>query len=94
MLEKSQKDLVKERNDSKVGSEEYQRAKDRIDDIIGDTNNKQVANLTNFIRAYKIETDRTITSNRNLTLVAIGVALMALALQAVDFFSKHCVFGF
>ena len=92
--EKSQLDWMNERNNTKVDSEGYQRAKDNIEDIRGDTNNKQVGNLTDFIKAYKTETDRTIASNRNLTLVAVGVALTALILQVVDFFLKYCVFGF
>lgn len=91
---KNQEELVKIRNNSSVNSEEYTRAKDSIEDIKGDTNNIQIGNLTNFIKAYKAETDRTINSNRNLTLVAVGVALTALIIQVVDFFLKYCVFGF
>ena len=86
MAEKSQEDLIEERNNAKIDSEEYQRAKDGIEDIRGDTNNIQVANLSNFIKAYKSETDRTIASNRNLTLVAVGVALTAFVPQTTNFF--------
>lgn len=49
--EKSQEDLVKERNSAKVDSEEYQRAKDSIKDIRGDTNNIQIGDLSNVIKA-------------------------------------------
>jgi hypothetical protein len=94
MEEKSQEDLVNERNNAKFGSEEYHRAKDSIKDIIGNTNNRQVGNLSNVIKAYKIETDRIIKNNRNLTLVAVSVALTALLIQVIDFFLKYCVFGF
>lgn len=92
--EKSQQEWVNIRNNAKVGSEEYQRAKDNIEDSRGDTNNIQIGNLTGLIKAYKTETDRIIVNNRKLTFVAIGVALTALILQAVDFFLKYCVFGF
>ena len=90
MTEKSQGDLIKERNNVKVGSEEYQRAKDRIEDIRDDTNNIQVANLTNFIKAYKEETDRTIGENRKLTVVAITIASIALIIQIAEFFKNYC----
>lgn len=89
--QKSHEDWVKERNNAKIGSEEYQRAKDNIEDIRGDTNNKQVANLTDFIKAYKIETDKTIRSNRNLSIVAILVAIiMPLIPMIIDVISKYC----
>lgn len=90
--EKSQEELVKIRNSSAINSEEYQRAKDRIRDIQGDVNNIQVGNLTDFIRAYKIETDKNIKSNRNLSLVAIGVAiLMPLIPMIIDLVTKYCL---
>ena len=88
--QKNHEDWVKERNNAKVGSEEYQRAKDNIKDIRGDTNNKQVANLTDFIKAYKIETGKNIRSNRNLSIVAILVAIMPLILMVIDVISKYC----
>ena len=79
------------RDNSNIKSEEYIRAKDYIEDIRGDTNNKQVANLTDFIKAYKIETDRTIRSNRNLSIVAILVAIiMPLIPTIIDLISKYC----
>jgi hypothetical protein len=83
-------ELVKARDSAEIGSEEYLRAKNSIEDIRGDTNNKQVANLTDLMKIYKIETDRTITSNRRLTLAAIGIALIALILQIFDFLLKFC----
>jgi len=85
-------ELVKARDNAEIGSEEYQRAKDSIEDNRGDTNNKQVANLTDFIKMYKVETDRIIASNRRITLVAIGIALTALILQIFDFLLRYCKF--
>jgi hypothetical protein len=84
-----QKDLIKLREDSGINSETYQRTKDRIEDIRGDTNNNQIGNLTNTVKQYKIETDRNIKSNHRLTVVAIGVALLALLFQIVDFVIKY-----
>jgi|SRR3989344_7040309 len=83
---------IRIRNRSDLKSDEYFRAKDNAEDIRGDTNNHQVANLTNFIKAYKIETDKNIKSNRNLSLVAIGVAiLMPLIPMIIDLITKYCL---
>lgn len=92
--EKSQEDLVNIRNDSKVGSEEYQRAKDNIEDIRSDTNNNQVGDLANVFKTYKNETNRTIRDNRRLTIVAVSIASIALIIQIAEFFLKYSIFGY
>lgn len=88
---KQYEEWIQTRNSSDIKSEEYVRAKDNAEDIRGDTNNNQVANLTDFIKAYKIETDKTIRSNRNLSIVAIFVAIiMPLIPILADLISKYC----
>lgn len=89
---KQYEEWIQTRNSLDIKSEEYVRAKDNVEDIRGDTNNNQVANLTDFIKAYKIETERTIRSNRNLSIVAILVAIIIpLIPTIIDLISKNCL---
>jgi len=89
---KSHEEWIEIRNSSAVNSEEYQRAKDHIQDIQGDVNNIQIGNLTDFIKLYKIETDKNIRSNRNLSIIAISAAIIMPSIPIIiDLFLKYCV---
>lgn len=89
---KSHEEWIETRNNAPINSEEYTRAKDNIEDIMGNVNNIQIGNLTDFIKAYKVETDKNIRSNRNLSIAAILVAIiMPLIPMVVDLISKYCI---
>lgn len=80
----NQSDLMKLRDESNVTSEQYQRAKDHIEDIRLDTNNNQIGDLTNNIKDYKIETDRNIGWDQKLTLIAIIIGTSSLVVTALS----------
>lgn len=80
----SHNEWVDIRNESDLNSERYLRAKDCIQDIVGDVNNTQVGKLSDLIKQYKVETEKNIKSNHLLTIIAIGITAITLIFQIID----------
>ena len=78
---KNQSELVKIRNTETPNL--YQMAKDKIRDIQLDTNNNQTAGLTDFIKQYKEQSDRTNKYLLYLTVVTIVIGLLGVIFQTV-----------
>ncbi len=80
---KSQEELVEIRRNSDIGTEIYIRANEEIQRIQLDTNNKQIASLTDEFKINAKSTDR-------LAKYAIYIALASLIIQLILFIISNC----
>lgn len=83
-LNKSQEELVKMLQNMHPDSTEYKLTSFEIQRIQQDTNNVQIANLTDLIRQYIHTATKSSKNDRNLSRVAIVIATISLTIQLLS----------
>ena len=87
---KSQEELVKMLQGMHADSTEYKNTSFEIQRMQQDTNNIQIANLTDLIKQYIHTATKSSKNDRNLSRVAIVIATISLIIQLLSVVIPLC----